>query len=81
MLHWVKDLALSLLWHGFNPKPGNVCIPWPKNKFYLFILKNYRNIKERKKILPRNDHCQHVGIFPSSSKFENKIEIILYIII
>ena len=22
----VKDLALSLLWHGFDPWPGNFCI-------------------------------------------------------
>ena len=23
----VKDLALSLLWCGFNPWPGNFCMP------------------------------------------------------
>ena len=29
----VKDLVLSLLWHGFNPWPRNFCMPWawPKN--------------------------------------------------
>ena len=31
---WVEDPALSLLWlwlllcQGFNPWPGNFCIPW-----------------------------------------------------
>ena len=25
---WVKDLALSLLWCGFYPWPGNSHIPW-----------------------------------------------------
>ena len=37
---WVKDLVLSLLWlksllrHGFEPWPGNFCMPqaWPKKK-------------------------------------------------
>ena len=24
----VKDLSLSLLRHGFDPWPGNFCIPW-----------------------------------------------------
>ena len=30
----VKDLALSLLWSGFSPWPGNFCIlwMWPKTK-------------------------------------------------
>ena len=29
----VKNSALSLLWHDFNPWPGNFCMPqlWPKN--------------------------------------------------
>ena len=28
----VKDLVVSLLWQGFNPWPGNFCMPevWPK---------------------------------------------------
>ena len=32
MAQQVKDLALSLLWHGFHPWPGNFCVPqaWPK---------------------------------------------------
>ena len=34
---WVKDLALSLLWRGFDPWPGNFHIPWlwPKIKKFL----------------------------------------------
>ena len=24
----VKDLALSLLWRGFDPWPGNLCMLW-----------------------------------------------------
>ena len=24
----VKDLVLSLLWLGFDPSPGNFCMPW-----------------------------------------------------
>ena len=30
----VKDLALSLLWHQFDPWPGNFCMlwVWPKQK-------------------------------------------------
>ena len=37
-----KDLALSLLWHRFNPWPGNFRMPqaWPKqtNKKHLYYL-------------------------------------------
>ena len=29
---WVKDLVLSLLWHRFDPWPGNFYMPWPKEK-------------------------------------------------
>ena len=25
MAQQMKDLALSLLWHGFDPWPGNIC--------------------------------------------------------
>ena len=34
MVKQVKDLALSLLWHGFDPWPWNFCMPqvWPKKK-------------------------------------------------
>ena len=28
----VKDLALSLLWGGFDPRSGNFCIPWVQPK-------------------------------------------------
>ena len=28
MVQWVKDLALLLLGHGFDPCPGNSCITW-----------------------------------------------------
>ena len=42
LIQWVKDLALSLLWlrlllwHGFDPWPGNICMPqtWPKKIFF-----------------------------------------------
>ena len=27
MAQRVKDLALSLLWLGFSPWPGNLCMP------------------------------------------------------
>ena len=27
-LRGARDLALSLLWHGFNPWPRNLCMPW-----------------------------------------------------
>ena len=29
---WVKDLALTLLWHGFNPWPGNFHMLWAQPK-------------------------------------------------
>ena len=31
-MQWLKDLALSLLWHRFDPWPGNfhVLWAWPK---------------------------------------------------
>ena len=34
MVQRVKDLALSLLWLGMNPWPGNFHMPrvWPKKK-------------------------------------------------
>ena len=46
MAQWVKDLALSLLWlwlqlwHRFDPRPGNFCMPWvwPQKMFPLKIL-------------------------------------------
>ena len=28
MAQLVKDLSLSLLWHGFDPWPGNFHMPW-----------------------------------------------------
>ena len=28
MAQWVKDPALLLLWHGFDPWPGNFHMPW-----------------------------------------------------
>ena len=38
----VKDLTLSLLWHRFDPQPGNFCMPWAqpkekKSKQYEFL--------------------------------------------
>ena len=32
VVRWVKDLALSLLWHGFNPWPRNFCMLQKQNK-------------------------------------------------
>ena len=29
---WVKGLVSSLLWHGFDPWPGNFCMPWAQPK-------------------------------------------------
>ena len=29
---WVKDLALSRLWLGFDPWPGNFCMPGAQPK-------------------------------------------------
>ena len=28
----VKDLLMSLLWHGFNPRPGNFHMLWAQQK-------------------------------------------------
>ena len=30
---WVKGLAFSLLWLGFNPWLGNFCMPWAQPKY------------------------------------------------
>ena len=40
MVQQVKDPALSLLWLGFNPWPGNSHMPWswPKNYFSLALI-------------------------------------------
>ena len=37
MAQQLKDLALSLLWHGFDPWPGNFCVPWvwPQQNFFF----------------------------------------------
>ena len=32
MIQWVKDLALSLLWHRFDPWPGNFHVPQAEPK-------------------------------------------------
>ena len=42
----VKDLALSLLWRGFDPWPGNFLMPWGWPK---------ESKKERKK--ERKNQC------------------------
>ena len=33
----LKDLALSLLWHGFNPWPGNFHMPWAGPKLCILV--------------------------------------------
>ena len=38
LTQWVKDLVLSLLWHGFEHWPGNFHMPWVGQK-KLNILK------------------------------------------
>ena len=49
MAQWVKDLALSLLWRGFDPWPGNFRIPWawPKqtNKQKNLLIKKIKKKK------------------------------------
>ena len=32
MVQWVKDPALSLLWHRFDPWDGNFHVPWAETK-------------------------------------------------
>ena len=38
---WVKELALSLLWRGFDPWPRNFPMLWvyPKKKLFCIILR------------------------------------------
>ena len=45
MAQWVKDPVLSLLWHGFDPWPGNFCMPWawPKKCGYLKMVFPYNS--------------------------------------
>ena len=31
-MQWVEDLALSLLWLGFDPWPENFCMSWVQLK-------------------------------------------------
>ena len=42
---WVKDLVLSLLWHGFDPWPGKFCMPqsWRKSKLCWIEETHFRN--------------------------------------
>ena len=42
----VKDLALSLLWHGFDPLPVNVHMPWVWPKIFF----KFYNISELQKM-------------------------------
>ena len=59
VLHRVKDLALSLLWQGFDPWPRNVHMPQvqPKEKKVTFCKmrrrgdKGYKNLKSRVSIV------------------------------
>ena len=40
MAQQLKDPALSLLWHEFNPWPGNFHVPWvvdKKKNIYIYI--------------------------------------------
>ena len=42
MAQWVKDPALSLQWLGFDPWPGNFCLPWawpkPNEDCIMFLV-------------------------------------------
>ena len=44
----VKDLALSLLWHGYDPWPRNFCMPWMQPKI--------KKLKIKKKKQKTNTH-------------------------
>ena len=44
-----KDLALSLLWHGFDPWPGKFCMPWAWSK-------KKKNSSAHTWHLPKNKH-------------------------
>ena len=56
MAQLVKNLALSLLWCGFSPWPGNLCMlqVQPKTKHinkYILSNENYISHSKRKKLL------------------------------
>ena len=36
MVQWVKDPALSLLWHGFSPQPRNFHMSQWQPKKYIY---------------------------------------------
>ena len=44
MSQWVKDAALSLLWCGFDPWPGNIHMPQvcQKREEIILVSHNYR---------------------------------------
>ena len=46
---WVKDPALSLLWRGFDPWPGNFLMPWvwPKKKKNKYRYINIKTISSK----------------------------------
>ena len=39
MAQWIKGLAWSLLWHGFDPCPGNFCMPQTKPKIVKGVVR------------------------------------------
>ena len=61
MAQGIKDLALLLLWHGFNLWPGNFHMPWvwPKKKK-----------KERKKKLNVSDINSEKNVWPIHQAFD-----------
>ena len=74
---WVKKVALLLqwltwlLWHRFNPWPGNFCIPWvrPKNNVEHPFMCIFGHPSSLEKCLFRSffvflfwPHLQHVGV-------------------
>ena len=45
----VKDLASSLLWLGFDPWPGEICMPWDAGRGGLLNVLNNLSIIPGKK--------------------------------
>ena len=54
MAQRVKDLALSLLWHGFNPQSGNLHMPQVQPKSKAKQKKKKKKKKKTTKMLGEN---------------------------
>ena len=55
MAQWVKQQAWSLLWHGFDPWPGNFCITRyqkkKKKKSRMLLLRNTQALTASRSLL------------------------------